>query len=191
MIPPTPKATTTLLFLLLLTFLQLTTSTAQDHQHNYQHQHQQRSPSPLYFYRAPTGGHPPPPTPPTGRHVSPTPHQKRTTTVSNSQPLVDLRCLQSPPPRDPYYFFDLFLEDVRNWVCIDHAQRKTFYHGKDRFVVQNDSGERRCIKKKVLTGYVKILWEMAMKTCERSGAMGKEDGVPDVAVYLFGGAAGL
>lgn len=105
--------------------------------------------------------------------------------------LEGVRCLENPACRQPMYFWDLFLEDVRSWECIDNGQRKTYYHGQDRFMIVNNSGQRRCFRKRAVMHNVQVLWEATAKDCEGAGVMAHEGGEPRVQFYLYGGATGV
>ena len=105
--------------------------------------------------------------------------------------LEGVKCLENPACSQPMYFWDLFLEDVRSWECIDNGQRKTYYHGQDRFMIVNNSGQRRCFRKRAVMHNVQVLWEATVKDCEGAGVMAHEGGEPRVQFYLYGGATGV
>ena len=105
--------------------------------------------------------------------------------------LEGVRCLENPACQEPMYFWDLFLEHVRDWECIDNGQRKTYHYGQDRFMIVNNSGQRRCLRKRVVMHNVQVLWEATVKDCEGSGVMAHEGGEPRMQFYLFGGATGV
>ncbi|KAF8420871.1 hypothetical protein EV426DRAFT_674582 [Tirmania nivea] len=99
--------------------------------------------------------------------------------------LTDITCLDWPAAHSPMYFWDLFLEDIRSWECIDDGQRKDYFHGPDSFVITNECGRRKCFKKKHIMSSVQALWLASTGECKGEGAMGYEIGERGVHFYLY------